>query len=144
MKQKTFAAALMIMLAAPALSLAKEELPPIKVHREGGVDYVSGGIEPLERKALGRLAERYQVQMSFSMEGSDEKLSGVKVTLIDYKGDKAVEMRSEGPIFFANPPPGRWTLQAEFNGDKFSKTLDVNGRFYITLDIRFKVPPTGN
>ena len=119
-------------------AIAKEELPPIKVHHEAGVDYVYGGMEPLERKAIGKLAERFQVQLAFSREGTNEKLTGVKVTLIDYKGDKAVEKVIDGPIFFANPPPGRWTLQAEYEGEKFSKTVDVNGRFFITLSVQFK------
>ena len=62
----------------------------------------------------------------------------MKVTLIDYKGDKVVETLAEGPIFFANPPAGRWILQAELDGEKFSKTVDVNGRFYVTFDFHFK------
>ena len=95
-------------------------------------------MDPLEHKAIGKLAERFQVQLAFSREGTNEKLSGVKVTLIDYKGDKALEKVIDGPIFFANPPPGRWTLQAEYEGEKFSKTVDVNGRFYITLSVQFK------
>jgi hypothetical protein len=128
-----------IFLFAPFVgAIAKEELPPVKVHHEAGVDYVYGGMDPLERKALARIAERYQVQLAFSREGTNEKLAGVKVTLIDYKGDKAVEKVIDGPIFFATPPPGRWTLQAEYEGEKFSKTVDVNGRFYITLSVQFK------
>jgi hypothetical protein len=125
-------------LALSVNALAKEELPPVKVHHEAGVDYVYGGMEPLERKAIGKIAERFQVQLAFSREGTGEKLTGVKVTLIDYKGDKAVEKVIDGPIFFANPPPGRWTLQAEYEGEKYSKTVDVNGRFYITLSVQFK------
>jgi len=119
-------------------ALAKEELPPVKVHHEAGVAYAYGGMDPLERKAFGKVAERFQVQLAFSREGTGEKLSGVKVTMIDYKGDKAVEKVIDGPIFFANPPAGRWTLQAEYAGETFSKTVDVNGRFYITLSIQFK------
>lgn len=129
---------LAFLFAAGTGALAKEELPPVKVHHEAGVDYAYGGMDPLERKAFGKAAERFQVQLAFSREGTNEKLSGVKVTMIDYKGDKAVEKVIDGPIFFANPPAGRWTLQAEYAGETFSKTVDVNGRFYITLSIQFK------
>jgi len=126
------------LLALGTGAFAKEDLPPIKVHHEAGVAYAYGGMDPLERKALGKVAERFQVQLAFSREGTNERLSGVKVTMIDYKGDKAVEKVIDGPIFFANPPAGRWTLQAEYAGETFSKTVDVNGRFYITLSIQFK------
>jgi hypothetical protein len=131
-------AALALASALPSTGVCKEDLPPIKVHRQAGIDYVSGGIDPLERKALKKLAERYQVQLSFAREGSDEKLAGVKVTLIDYKGDKALQTVSDGPIFFANPAPGRWIIEAELDGETFTKTVDVNGRFYVTFDFRFK------
>jgi hypothetical protein len=74
-----------IFLFAPFVgAIAKEELPPVKVHHEAGVDYVYGGMDPLERKALARIAERYQVQLAFSREGTNETLAGVKVPLIDY------------------------------------------------------------
>jgi hypothetical protein len=129
---------ILLSLALCAGAIAKEELPPVKVHHEAGVDYVYGGMDPLERKAIGKLAERFQVQLAFSREGTNEKLSGVKVTMIDYKGDKAVEKVIDGPIFFANPPAGRWTLQAQYGDEKFSKTVDVNGRFFITLNVQFK------
>ena len=131
-------AALALASALPSAGFSKEDLPPIKVHRQAGIDYVSGGVDPLERKALKKMAERYQVQLSFAREGSDEKLAGVKVTLIDYKGDKAIQTVSDGPIFFANPAPGRWIIEAELDGETFTKTVDVNGRFYVTFDFRFK------
>ena len=101
-------------------------------------------MDPLEHKAIGKLAERFQVQLAFSQEGTNEKLTGVKVTLIDYKGDKAVEKVIDGPVFFANPPAGRWTIQAQYKGETFSKTVDVNGRFYITLNVQFKGGPQAN
>ena len=138
MKNLLLVAILAIAFILPAASRAKDDLPEIKVHRQGGISYVSGGVDPLERKALKKLAERYQVQLSFAREGSDEKLTGVKVTLIDYKGDKAIEAVSDGPIFFANPSPGRWIIEAELDGETFTKTIDVNGRFYVTFDFRFK------
>ena len=134
--------ALTALLAAtvllPAAGMSKEDLPEVKVHRQAGVSYVMGGVDPLERKALKKMAERYQVQLSFAREGSNEPLSGVHVTLVDYKGDKAVDIVSDGPIFLANPPSGRWIIQAELDGETFSKTADVGSRFYVTFDFHFK------
>ena len=137
MRPTLFGIALAVALVLPTAS-AKEDLPEIKVHRQGGIPYICGGVDPLERKAIKKLAERYQVQLSFAREGSTEPLAGVKVTLVDYKGDKMLEVACEGPIFFANPPAGRWIIEAELNGEKVSRTVDVNGRFYITFDFRFK------
>jgi hypothetical protein len=138
LKRRYLITATILAIALATGVSAKEDLPPIKVHHEAGVDYAYGGMDPLERKAFAKIAERFQVQLAFSREGTNEKLAGVKVTMIDYKGDKAVEKVIDGPIFFATPPAGRWTLMAEYEGEKFSKTVDVNGRFYITLSIQFK------
>jgi hypothetical protein len=129
---------LVAMLLALATASQAQDSPPPKVHRSGDLSYVSGGVDPQERKALVRMAERYQVQLSFKLLNSDEKLKGVKVSMIDYKGEKAVETLSEGPIFFVNPPHGRWTIQAEYGGETHTKTVDVNGRFYVTWDVSFK------
>ena len=76
------------------------------------------------------MAERYQVQLAFAREGSNEPLTGVHVTLIDYKGDKAVDVVSDGPIFFANPPARALDHEAELDGETFSKTVDIGSRFY--------------
>ena len=124
------------MMLLPAAS-AHENQPQIKVHHQSGIDFIYGDADPLERKAIKRLAERYQVQLSFARVGSPGPLTGVKVTLVDYKGDKAVEVVCDGPIFFANPPAGRWTIEGELNGEKVSRTVDVNGRFYVTFDFKF-------
>ena len=45
---------------------------------------------------------------------------------------------SEGPAFYFNPPSGRWTIDAEYNGETVSKTVDLIGRRYIVLEFDFK------
>jgi hypothetical protein len=138
MSKLVLATALALSVVLPCASFSKEDLPEVKVHRQGGVSYVSGGVDPLERKALKKMAERYQVQLTFAREGSKEPLTGVHVTLVDYKGDKALDIVSDGPIFFANPPGGRWTIQAELDGETFTKVADIGSRFYVTFDFTFK------
>ena len=76
MNKYTCAITLALLLASPGGLLGEEELPKVKVHHVGDLAYVSGGIDPLERKALAKMAERYQVQLTFSREGSSEKLKG--------------------------------------------------------------------
>jgi hypothetical protein len=71
------------------------------------------------------------INRGYAREGSDEKLAGVKVTLIDYKGDKAIQTVSDGPIFFANPAPGRWIIEAELDGE----TQTERGLFERVKDI---------
>ena len=81
----------------------------------------SGGVDPLERKALKKMAERYQVQLSFAREGSDEKLAGVKVTLIDYKGDKALELFRGSPSFSPILLPAAGSSKRSWMGRRLPK-----------------------
>ena len=93
----------------------------------GGVDVRAQGAE--NGRALHRVSELARAATK-SWRGEGDP--------IDYKGDKAIQTVSDGPIFFANPAPGRWIIEAELDGETFTKTVDVNGRFYVTFDFRFK------
>ncbi|HTT36312.1 MAG TPA: hypothetical protein VMH32_01435 [Burkholderiales bacterium] len=137
MRTTLFAAALAVALAHPAWTSAREELPQIKVHSQMGVPYVSGGADDLNRKALRRISDQYPLQLVFSKEGSDAPVTGVKVTLRDIKGNPIVEAVSEGPLFFLNPPGGRWTIEAELDGQVLTHTVDLMGRQYQQVKLKF-------
>ncbi|MND06741.1 hypothetical protein D3C83_282980 [compost metagenome] len=49
-----------------------------------------------------------------------------------------IEALSEGPYFYINPPAGgRFTIDAEYNGEKQSLTKDLIGRRYLVLEYKF-------
>jgi hypothetical protein len=54
------------------------------------------------------------------------------------KGDRVIEAVSDGPFFHFNPPSGRWTMDAELDGETVSRTVDLIGRRYILLEFHFK------
>ncbi len=130
-------AALLILLAAPAPSAADEVEPP-KVHKQGGSTYVSGGAGEAQRKALFKIANKFPIQLIFEVEGQEGDISGVKVTLTDLSGNALIEAVSEGPYFYMNPPAGgRFTIDAEYNGEKQTRTKDLVGRRYLVLEFKF-------
>ena len=119
---------------------ASAQTPPyadIKVHKQSNINYVSGGVTEDERKEMARIANKYPMQLMFTLEGHPEGATGVKVTVKDLKGDKLIEAVAEGPYFFLNPPSSRWTMDAEFNGETVSRTVDLIGRRYIVLEFKF-------
>ena len=127
-----------LMLALSALSLHADEVELPKVHKQGGSSYVSGGVDEQRRKAMVKVAPKYPIQLIFEVHGEVNGVSGVKVTLRDIKGDAILEAVSEGPFFYINPPAGgRYTIEAEFNGEKQSMTKDLVGRRYLILDFKF-------
>lgn len=139
MKTTTYAmAALVVMLAAPPLLHAADEAEPPKVHKQGGSTYVTGGSGEAQRKALFKIANKFPIQLIFEVEGQEADISGVKVTLTDQSGNALVEAASEGPYFYMNPPAGgRFVIDAEYNGEKQTRTKDLVGRRYLVLEFKF-------
>jgi hypothetical protein len=112
----------------------------IPVHKQSDIQYVTGGSTDAERQEMRRIANKYPMQLEFTVGEERPDLTGVKVTVKNLKGDKLIEAVSSGPYFFFNPPSGRWTMDAEYNGETISKTVDLVGRRYIVLEFRFKAP----
>jgi hypothetical protein len=134
--------ALLATLLVPALAGAAQQQPfaDIKVHKQSGIQYVSGGKDEAERKEMQRIANKYPMQLIFTGDGKPEGVTGVKVTVTDMKGEHVIEAVSEGPFFYFNPPSGRWTMDAEVDGQTVTRTVDLIGRRYILLEFHFKAP----
>jgi len=126
-----------ILLALGTSALRADETPP-QVHKKDGSTWVSGGLVEADRKALFKLAPKYPIQLIFQVGGEIEGVTGVKVTLRDQYGESMLEVVSEGPYLYINPPAGgRFTIDAEYNGDKQSQTKDLVGRRYLILEYKF-------
>ncbi len=124
------------MTAAPA-AMADEATLGIKVRKQSGIAYISGGLGE-QARAFEQVASKYPVQLLFTQGGEHTRISGVRVTIRDVKGDALLEAVSEGPLFYANTPSGRWTFEVEYGGETISKTKDLTGRRYLVLDFDFK------
>jgi hypothetical protein len=129
--------ALALAVAAPAL--ADEASLGIKVRRQSGIAYISGGLGD-QAKAFEQVAPKYPVQLLFTQGGEHVPITGVKLTVRDVKGDALLEAVSEGPLFYLNTPSGRWTFEAEYAGETITKTKDLTGRRYLVLDFDFRKP----
>lgn len=137
MNAKTLVIALCFALgAAPALAEQKP-FADVPLHKQSGIDYVSAGMTPEEKHEMQRIAARYPMQLVFTAEGEAPELKGVKVTLKDLKGDVLLQAVADGPMFYFNPPSGRWTMEAEYKGQTVSRTVDLVGRRYIVLPFHF-------
>lgn len=122
------------MIAAAGLSQAAEEL---QVRKKYGVKYVTGGMTSEQRKLFEEVAPKYPVQLYFHLEGSDQPITGVKVVARDVKGDVVLDVESEGPLLFFETTGGRYTVEAEYKGEKIAFTKDLVGRRYLVLEYKF-------
>lgn len=129
--------ALLLSFAATLVQAADEASVGLKVRRQGGINFVTGGNGD-EAEAFREIAARYPVQMIFLVDGKHVEIADVKVRLLDVKGESQVEAVATGPMFFVNPPSGRWTFEATWKGQTIAMTKDLTGRRYLVLDFNFK------
>ncbi len=130
------------LLAAAGFALLSCTLPALadvlKESRQGDYTLVSGGNDEAEVAQLEKLAPRYQIQLLFLRSEDKAGLTGVRVRVRNTGGDLVVETTARGPWLYVNPPAGgRYTIEAEHDGEVLSKTRDLVGRRYLQLEFAF-------
>lgn len=140
MKHVFTAAALLSALLGAFAARAQEpqQAVEIPVRKQSNIQFVSGGMDPAEKKAMQKIANRYPMQLVFTGPDPAQELKGVHVTVIDLRGDAIIEAVADGPWFYFNPPSGRYTMKAQYQGESVERTVDLVGRRYIVLEFHFK------
>jgi len=96
----------------------------IEVQNYGGVSYISGGIGLDEREELEMIGRSYNLKLIFSVQQGNF-LSDVQVVITGSGGNTALQAVSNGPWFYAQLPPGTYTVSATTLGKTFRKTARV-------------------
>lgn len=140
MKTLTTSTVLAALACLPAAVAGAEQAAPaaLAVHKQSNIPFVSGGSTPEEEHELQRVANKYPMQLRFVIGDDPRAGRGVRVVVKDLRGNAVIDAVSEGPVFYFNPPSGRWTVEAQFNSETVSKTVDLVGRRYIGLQFDFK------
>ena len=89
-------------------------LPPgnlIQVQDYRGIRYASGGVGESERAELNALSGQFNLRLLFAMQGSGDYLADTKVIIVDKRGETVLSAASNGPWFYAQLPPGTYTVE---------------------------------
>ena len=111
--------------AAVAFGQGAAQLNP---KTENNISYVSGGVGKDEQElanAIGRFG--YNVQLVFAEQQTGAYLADVRVRLADPKGNVVLDTVSDGPMFLAKLPPGRYQVTAEVRGQPKTASVDATG-----------------
>jgi hypothetical protein len=105
------------------------QFPPTIIITEGktsqGFPYMFGGVGSDERDALEERAKGYNVKLVFA-EKHGAFVSGVSVTITTAKGAEVASVKTEGPWFYIQLPPGEYSVKARLRGEiKEIKSLTV-------------------
>lgn len=134
-------AAALVLCAWLAPAQADEAAVGIKVRRQGSINFVTGGIGDEERARFESIAARYPVQLIFRAGDAFLDRKGVKVRVLDARGESVVEWTADGPLFYVNVPGGRWTFEGTLDGRTVAHTRDLTGRRYLVIDFHFDAAP---
>lgn len=136
---RILAVALALGVSMPAFAV-DESAVGIKVRKQSGINFVTGGIGD-EAEAFAEISSRYPIRLRFTADGQNIEVRGVRVKVLDAKGDSVIEATAEGPLFYVSPPSGRWTFEVEWQGQTQSQTKDLTGRRYLDMAFDFKSAP---
>lgn len=116
------AVALGALLTSGAFAQPSQTLPP--VHKNGAVEYLSGGIGQDESAAMEMASRQWPLTLEFASrdKGHADFAADVQVLVRDDKGRAALNTTSDGPFLLAKLAPGRYTVEATLVG----KTLHQN------------------
>ncbi len=106
-------------------------LPPgalVQIQDYRGIRYTSGGVGEGERAELNALSGQFNLRLLFAMQGSGDYLADIRVTIVDKRGETVLSAASSGPWFYAQLPPGAYTVEAS--------TPDQTQRQTVTVGIR--------
>ncbi|HEY8094685.1 MAG TPA: carboxypeptidase-like regulatory domain-containing protein [Methylobacter sp.] len=104
-------------------AVAEQEL--IKPQTQGEVTFVNGGVGGDEQNAMQALGADYNLHLLFSIKGTGEYVSDVKVRIADSSGNTILETVSDGPMLFAKLKPGRYSVTVDKDGQVVKKTATV-------------------
>jgi hypothetical protein len=96
----------------------------LKVQTENGISFVSGGFGVEERAALRTMGEKDNLQLSFALQNK-EYLGGAKILIKDERGNQVLETISDGPLFYAKLPEGKYIVMATAQGKTLIQAAEI-------------------
>lgn len=109
-----------------AASAGAQDAVMLEPKTQNNTTFVSGGVGEDEARladAIGRYG--YNVQLVFA-EQTGAFLADVDLHITDAAGKTVLDTVSEGPMFLAKLPPGKYRVAAQVNGEMRTATVDAS------------------
>ena len=126
-------------LATPALAQERMAMTELTPHRYNDVRVINGGVTLDEAAAVKRMASQYPLRVVISGRGGSYYIAQTMTVL---QGGRVVaEIPDAGPWLLMDLPPGRYTLQGQFDGLTMRRDVTVTGS---GTTVSWVVPPSLN
>lgn len=109
------------------------------VRQAGGVDYITGGIGRDEVAAMRAASASWALALELFRDvgGRPAFTTGVKFSLVGGQGTPVLQATSDGPFFFAQLPPGRYTVFATLGRETLEREVEVVAGQTSRLQLRW-------
>lgn len=124
-RKATIAAALGSLMMAGAFAQAAAALPP--VHKNGQIEYLSGGIGRDEATTIESASKQWPLTLEFAVKDRQRAdfAADVKVIVRDAKGHAALQTTADGPFLLARLAPGHYSVDATLAGKTLHESVLV-------------------
>ena len=102
---------------------------------------VCGGVGNDERRELAAAEQGANLALQFTLAGRGNYIADVDVTITPAKGS-AFSARTDGPICYAQLPPGRYKVEASYHGTTRSANADIPAKGGKAARVAMSFPPT--
>lgn len=128
-------------LALALISLALFAAPTLaadepQIRESGRVSYVSGGVSEEGRDQILSIGRDFNLKLVFATR-SGAYLSDVAVVIIDGHGQRLLDAKSDGPLFYAKLPRGRYLIEASASGVTLRESVNVGPQGQRTVNLRW-------
>jgi hypothetical protein len=124
---------MLILISLICSFTAVAEQSVLKPQTQGDVTFVSGGIGTDEQNEMQAVRADYNLNLLFSVRGTGEYVSDVKVMIADSSGNTVLDSVSDGPMLFALLKPGRYSISVDRDGHVLHKKVTVGSKKRASL-----------
>jgi hypothetical protein len=129
--------AVMAFATTSLAEMADRSSGALEVKKQGEISYVSGGAGDEEQKALEQASRDFNLKVTFASP-TGQYGGGNRLEIRDQAGNTVLDTSARGPLFYADLPPGKYTIAA-MNGagapQKKTVQLAADGRSEVLFSI---------
>ena len=97
----------------------------IKPQMQGDVTYISGGVGDDWAQYMEGLRAQYNLHLLFAQQGTGAYFADVPVQITNARGQRVLDVTSQGPFLYARLQPGRYTVTAAYMGQAQTRAVEV-------------------
>lgn len=106
------------------------------VRNVNGIAHASGGVGDQSMNQLGALSANFNLKLVFAL-NSGNYVSDVGVRIMNGAGKTLLETTSDGPLFMARLPQGKYQIAATLSGNTIKRQITIGKAPLSTIDFRW-------